>query len=113
MSLLENAYEKFILMDKRTSDDGYGGIITEWVEGASVWGALVLDSSNSAKIAQALGVTDVYTLTVRKDTLLDFHDVLKRSDGKYFRITNDADDKKTPTSAGLNMRQYSAEAWTL
>lgn len=113
MSLLDESYEKFILMDRRTTDDGYGGVVTEWVEGATIWGALVLDNSNSARIAQSLGVTDVYTLTVRKDTVLDYHDIIKRSDGKYFRITNDSDDKRTPASAGLNMRQYSAESWRL
>ncbi|MBO7379940.1 MAG: hypothetical protein J6U31_09375, partial [Bacteroidales bacterium] len=61
-----------------------------------------------------MGVTAVYTLTVRKSLELDFHDVLKREkDGKIFRITNDSDDIKTPASAGLDMRQYKAEAWTL
>lgn len=114
MSLLEEAYENFILMNKVSMPDGYGGIITEWVDGPTIQGALVMESSNTAMIAQAMGVTSVYKLTVRKDIALDFHDVIKRGkDGKVFRITNDSDDIKTPASAGLNMRQYSAEAWSL
>lgn len=114
MSLLDSAFESFILMNKVTTDDGYGGVVTVWTEGPTIMGAMVLDSSNTTVIAQAMGATSVYTLTVRKSLTLDFHDVLKRErDGKYFRITNDSDEKNTPPSAGLNMRQYSAEAWAL
>ncbi|MBP5311909.1 MAG: head-tail adaptor protein [Clostridia bacterium] len=114
MSLLEQAYENFILMNKIRRPDGYGGTDTVWEDGPTIKGALVMEDSTTALIAQAMGVTAVYTLTVRKSLELDFHDVLKREkDGKIFRITNDSDDIKTPASAGLDMRQYKAEAWTL
>ena len=35
------------------------------------------------------------------------------SDGKIFRVTSDGDDKYTPSSANLNMRQVSCEEWEL
>lgn len=114
MSLLEEAMEDFIFMNKAVVDDGYGGTTTVWSEGAIIKGAIPYSNSLGTQIAQALGSTSVYQLTVRKDTELDFHDVLKRvKDGKIFRITNNADDYKTPNSAGLNMRQYTAEEWSL
>lgn len=114
MSLLEEAFEPLQHINKATVDDGYGGTKPEWSLGATFDGAIVLESSTEAKIAQALGVKSVYTVTVRKETQLDFHDVIMRvSDGKIFRITNDSDDRKTPASAALNMRQYDAEAWEL
>lgn len=114
MSLLEEAFEPLQHINKITVDDGYGGTKTEWRPGATFSGAIVLETSTGAKIAQALGVKSVYTVTVRKDIQLDFHDVIMRvSDGKIFRITNDSDDRKTPASAALNMRQYDAEAWEL
>lgn len=114
MSLLEEAYEAFTVINKQIVDDGYGGTTIEWVDGASIQAAIVLDSSTQAKIAQAMGVTTVYTLTVRKDVELDYHTVIRReSDGKIFRLTSNSDDKKTPAGAGLNMRQYSAEEFTL
>lgn len=114
MSLLDSAFESFILMNKVTTDDGYGGVVTTWTDGPVIKGALVLDTSDSAVIAQAMGVTSVYTFTARKNLTLDYHDVLKRErDGKIFRITNDSDEKNTPGGAGLDMRQYSAEAWAL
>lgn len=114
MSLLDNAYEDFTVINKFVGPDGYGGTATSWVDGATIKGAIVFDSSVQMKIAQAAGVTSAYTLTVKKNIELDFHTVLRReSDGRIFRLTSNSDDKKTPESAGLNMRQYSAEEWVL
>lgn len=114
MSLLESAYEDFTIINKAVIDDGYGGTTTAWTDGATIKGAIVFDSSTQAKIAQAMGVTGVYTLTVKKSVELDYHTVIRReSDKKVFRLTSNSDDKKTPNGAGLNMRQYSAEEWSL
>lgn len=113
MSLLEEAFEKFVVMNKSIVDDGYGGTSTEWAEGAVVSGAMVYNSSNEMRIAQALGSQASYTFTCRKNLFFDYHDVLKRQkDGQLFRITNNADDYRTPDSASLNMRQYDAEQLT-
>ena len=110
MSLLEEAFEDFVIINKNMVDDGYGGISTEWTEGATIRGAMVYNNSNEMRIAQALGSTASYTFTVKKDLLLDYHDVLKRvSDGQLFRLTNNSDDYHTPAAASLNMRQYDAE----
>lgn len=114
MSLLEEAYEDFTVMNKSIVDDGYGGTTTVWSDGATIQGAIVFDSSTQMKVAQAMGVTSTYTLTVRKSIELDYHTVIRRkSDSKIFRLTSNSDDKKTPNSAGLDMRQYSAEEWTI
>lgn len=114
MSLLENAYEDFTVINKAIVDDGYGGTTTVWTDGATIKGAIVFDNSTQMKVAQAMGVTSAYTLTVKKNVELDYHTVIRReSDGKYFRLTSDSDDKKTPEEAALNMRQYSAEEWKI
>lgn len=114
MSLLSDAMENCIMLDKRTQRDGYGGYITSWVEGAEFQAAIVLDSSMQARIAEKQGVTALYTITTNKSLNLQYHDVFKRlEDNKIFRVTSDGDDKKTPKSANLNMRQVSAEEWNL
>lgn len=113
MSLLSEAMDNCIMLDKTTTSDGYGGYIISWKEGAEFQAAVVLDSSMQARIAEKQGVTALYTITTKKNINLQYHDVFKRSDGKIFRVTSDGDDKHTPASANLNMRQVSAEEWEL
>lgn len=114
MSLLDEAFESYIIMNKISVNDGYGGTKTTWEEGAKIQGAMVFDSSISARIAGAQGVSSVYTLTTRRSVVLQFHDVIRRvRDGKIFRVTSDGDDSYTPQSAGLDMRQVACEEWRL
>ena len=114
MSLLSEAMEPFVMLDRSTVADGYGGYISVWTEGASFDAAATFDSSIEARVAGVQGVTSLYTITTTKAINLQYHDVLKRlSDNKIFRVTSDGDDKKTPMSATLDMRQVTAEEWSL
>lgn len=114
MSLLDEAMEKFIYLDKTTAPDGYGGTTTSWQEGAEFYAAIVFDTSMEARAADKQGVTSLYTITTRKNLTLEYHDVFRRlRDGKIFRVTSDGDDKHTPASANLDMRQVTAEEWSL
>lgn len=114
MSLFENAMTDVVMLEKRRESDGEGGFITSWAEGAAFKAAITFDTSMEARTAEKQGVTNLYTVTTHKAALLEYHDVFKRlSDGKIFRVTSDGDDKATPPSAGLNMRQVTAEEWVL
>lgn len=115
MNLLEMAMEPCVMMDKVTAtDDSYGGTTPSWVPGAEFLAAITYNSSIEAKTAQKQGVSDVYTISTRKNVTLEYHDVFKRlSDGKIFRVTTNGAENKTPDSATLNMRVVSAEAWSL
>lgn len=110
MSLLSEAMEKCTMLDKTTTSDGRGGYTTKYVDGATFDAACVFDSSMQARAAEASGVKSLYTITTAKNVNLQYHDVFRReSDSKIFRVTSDGDDKKTPNSATLNMRQVTAE----
>lgn len=114
MSLIDDFTSECAMIDKKSVPDGYGGFKPEWVIGASFNAAITLDNSMQARIAEKQGVTAFYTITTTKNINLQYHDVLKRlSDGKIFRVTSDGDDKATPISANLDMRQVTAEEWTL
>jgi hypothetical protein len=114
MSLLLNAMEKCIMLDKKTVSDGRGGFTVEWEEGAEFEAAIVFDTSMQARTAEAQGVKSLYTITTTRSVNLQYHDVIRReSDGKIFRVTSDGDDKKTPATASLNMRLVSAQEWSL
>ena len=114
MSLLSDAMESCTMLDKRTVSDGYGGYTSEYVKGADFKAAIVLDNSMQARTAEQAGVTALYTVTTSRALNLQYHDVFKRTrDNKIFRVTSDGDDKRTPISASLDMRQVSAEEWRL
>ena len=114
MSLLQEAMDRCTILNKQTSPDGYGGFINTWTGGAEFSAAIVFDTSIEARRAEAEGVTSVYTVTVPKSINLGYHDVFRRiSDGKIFRVTSDGDDRFTPTTSTLDMRQVTAEEWSL
>lgn len=114
MSLLDEAMEGCVMIDKTTTSDGYGGIESIWTDGAPFNAAVVFDSSMEARTASAQGVKALYTVTTRKTVNLQYHDVFRRnSDNKIFRVLSDGDDNKTPKSASLDMRSVQAEEWRL
>lgn len=114
MSLLEETMDKCMFLDKSRVPDGYGGVKTTWTEGAEFEAAITFDTSMQSRMAGAQGVSSRYTVTTKKNLTLEYHDVFKRErDGKIFRVTSDGDDKYTPASAGLNMRQVSAEEFVI
>ena len=114
MSLLSEAMESCVMLDKRTVPDGYGGYISEYVEGASFQAAIPLMTSVQMISANQAGTQARYNVITTKAMNLQYHDVFKRiADGKIFRVTSDGDDDKTPNSAALNMRKVEAEEWSL
>jgi len=113
MSLLSDAMEKCIYVTKSKQADGYGGYIDTFVEGAEFQAAITFDTSIEARVGEKQGVTSRYTVTTSRAMTLEYHDVFKRErDGKIFRVTSDGDDKYTPASTALDMRQVTAEEWT-
>lgn len=114
MSLLNSAMTQCVMMDRTTTPDGSGGYIPSWTEGAQFDAAITFNTSMQARVAEVQGVKSLYTVTTRKTMNLQGRDIFKRlEDGKVFRVTSDGDDNKTPSNARLDMRQVTAEEYTL
>lgn len=112
MSLLTQAMEDVVMLEKRRVPDGEGGFTTAWEDGVQFMAAISFDSSMEARAAEKQGVTSLYTVTVPLNCALEYHDVFRRMrDGKVFRVTSDGDDKITPPSASLQFAQVTAEEW--
>ena len=110
MSLLSNAMEKCVFLNKRRVNVPEGGYITQWEEGAEFDAAIVFDNSMEARTAEKAGVSSRYTVSVPKGVRLEYHDVFKRQrDGKILRVTSDGDDVQTPNVASFQIAQVSAE----
>lgn len=114
MSLLDEFKSPCALLEKRRVPDGEGGFVTTWIEGAKFVAAVAKNTSIEAVVAEKQGVTSIYTVVTEKKINLEYHDVFRRLyDGKIFRVTSDGDDSQTPESASLDMRQVTAEEWSL
>lgn len=114
MSLLTQAMEDVVLLEKVRVSDGEGGFTTTWTESAEFKAAITFDSSMQARTAEKQGVTSLYTITTPKNANLQYHDVLRRvRDGKVFRVTSDGDDVITPDSTSFQFGQVTAEEWVL
>lgn len=112
MSLLSQAMEDVVMLEKKRIPDGEGGFTVDWVDGVAFKAAITFDSSMQARTAEKQGVTSLYTVTVPINAKLEYHDVLKRiRDSKVFRITSDGDDKITPPSASFQFIQVTAEEY--
>lgn len=114
MSLIDAFKGPCAVMTKAEVPDGEGGFTTAWQEGAEFEAAIVKDTSLEARIAEKDGLTNTYTVTASANAPLEFHDVFKRkSDGQVFRVTSNADDKRTPPAASFEFEQVGAEEWSL
>lgn len=114
MGLVDEAMEKTYIMDKTTTLDDYGSVKTVWKEGAEIMAAYSFNSSTTARIAAQQGVKNRFTILTSKAVVLQFPDIVKRaSDGKYFKVTSDGTDNRTPASAGLDLRAVEAEEWEI
>lgn len=114
MSLLSQAMQDWKIKVETDADDGVGGQTDSWADGETISAAVVKDSSTTAKMAEKSGVTALYTITTARDVSLAFHTVLQRaSDGLTLRVTSNSNDKQTPASTSLDMRQVSAEEWSI
>ena len=112
MSLIDAFKVPCTLKEKTRTPDGEGGWDTRWVDGATFDAAIVLNSSINAIVAEAQGVTGVYTVTTDRNISMDFHDVFRRdTDGQVFRITKIND--PTPSVSTFQFNQYQAEEWSL
>ena len=115
MSLLSEAYEPFVFVNKVRVSDGMGGFVITWTESKDTFDAAIdVPASTLATIANKLTERRNATLTTSKSIVLEVMDVIKRvEDGQYFRVTTSGKDNRTPDSATLDMRQVSVEYWTL
>lgn len=112
MTLIDAFKEPCTLVEKTRVPDGEGGWSTAWADSIGFEAAIVLNSGINARIAEAEGVTGVYTVTTDRNVPLDFHDAFRRdSDGQVFRVTKVND--PTPDVASFQFNQYQAEEWSL
>ncbi len=103
-------FVEFCMQDKRTGEDGYGGIAETWIDGAHFMAGLVTKQSTQAQIAYQQGLKIMYKLVFKPTVALNYGDRVKRvSDGLMLKITSNSRDMTTPTPAQLKLSEVTAE----
>lgn len=114
MSLIEAFNQQFKFLEYSREPNGLGGFEETYKEGATFNGALVMDTTTQARIAEKQGVTSLYTLTVPLDVPLKYGDLFRSVEtGDTYRITSRPGEKKTPSVASFQFQNFTAELYSL
>lgn len=114
MNLLESMMESCTMLDRVTVSDGVFGFSSRWADGATFNATIIKASTTEARLAEKLGVTEVYTVVTAKGFGLAYHDVFRRnSDGQIFRVTGNQRDSEAPEASTVRIGKVSAERWEL
>lgn len=106
--------EDCVITAKQSVPDGLGGHNYDWVDSEPFPASIVKNNTMEAKIAEKQGVTEVYTVTVQKGTVIKHNDIIKRlSDGATFRVTSNTKDSESPSVATFGIGLVTAERWDL
>lgn len=114
MTLLDSMMESCVILDRVTANDGVLGFNSTWQEGAAFQATIIKDSTVEARLAEKLGVTEVYTVVTQKGFSLGYHDVFRRKrDGMVFRVTSNQRDSEAPDASTVKIGKVTAERWEL
>lgn len=109
----EEFYEDAQIIDYISKPDGLGGVIWEQVPGAPIKAGFIANNSNEAVIAGRLGNRALFTIQTGINVELEQNDVvLRRLDGRMYRIIGNAIDMTTPSVATDQYREVQAEVLT-
>lgn len=121
MSLLSANMTAFCIMTPTRTPDNQSGNHTAWTEGTTFQACTVPAQSRmqaaKSPVTQHAAKPDPdpeFTVFTERAVLLPFHTVIMRkSDGKVFRITSDPAETAAPNGAMLNLRMHAAEKYKL
>lgn len=111
MTLFERMSEHLVLYSQTRQPDGYGGYTDALMPGKDFDAAVTTNVAASRDEAQAANSFTTYRITAPVGTGLMFHDIVKRDNGQYLRVTTNASDNATPAVAGFQFENVEAEEW--
>jgi hypothetical protein len=108
-----NYYEDAQIIDYISKPDGLGGVKWEQVPGAPIRAGFFVNNSNEAVLAGRLGNKAIFTIQTDANVELEQNDVvLRKADGRMYRVTSNASDMTTPAVALDQYREVTAEVLT-
>ena len=110
MSLIENMMEKCHILNKIRQDDLFGSETITWQEGSSFEASIIKNSTTEAIVAEKQGITEIFTVVIKKGFVLSYNDYFKRdSDNQVFRVTSNVKDSEAPAQSTVRIAKVTAE----
>lgn len=98
------------LLRPRATEDGHGGIVTEWEDGGTFKAAVSATGPTAEEsVATRPDSTATCTLTCPRGTALSFHDRVRTADGRELVVTSEARDRHAPGVATFSFERYECE----
>lgn len=110
LSLIDSMMEKCRILNKIRTDDPYGSETIIWAEGTTFDASIIKNSTTEAILAEKQGVTETFTVVVKKGFSLSYNDYFKRlSDNQVFRVTSNTTDSDAPNQSTVRIAKVTAE----
>lgn len=110
LSLIDSMMEKCRILNKIREDDPYGSETITWQEGTSFDASILKDSTTEAIVAEKQGISEIFTVVVKKGFSLSYNDYFRRvSDGQVFRVTSNVKDSEAPEKSTVRIAKVTAE----
>ncbi|MBP5718701.1 MAG: hypothetical protein J6X53_06960 [Abditibacteriota bacterium] len=107
---MESVSHECVLMERRSRESPEGGYITTWADGAKFKAYPSLDTSMQARVAEMQGEKRIYSVNVPQDVPIHMGDFYRdETNGDYFHVTSNPEEKKTPPMSQLNLKFFTAE----
>jgi hypothetical protein len=106
--MIEKYYERYYLQECKEVDDGFGGAVLEWVDGAEIQGLYKQSVSSEVTVAEAKSVFSHGFFVTGVDTFIGVGDVIRRErDGVYIKIVGMA--VYAPAQAGVQVKKMAVD----
>lgn len=113
MSLLDERMEDFVVLDKTTAADGYGGTTVVYQEGAPFQAVATQLQSQQLEVAYQDGQKRIYAIFCKPIVALEKGMRVKRlKDGLVFTVSATPDPNQTSSFSGISLARTTMEVIT-
>lgn len=108
--LIFDMMEKCQKLTRNTEPDLVGSYTETWTAGNVFSASIIKNSTTEAIIAEKQGIKELFTVVVRSDVPLAYHDVFKRlKDNAIFQVTSESTDSEAPARSTVKITKVTAE----
>ena len=110
MAMIYDLMEDCCFINHSRVDDAFGSSVETWTDGATFKAAIIKNNATEAIVAEKQGITEIFTVVIKKGFVLSYNDYFKRdSDNQVFRVTSNVKDSEAPAQSTVRIAKVTAE----